>query len=175
MRGKRCPFGFDEDCVGLIPACAGKTLSKPFTPLAARAHPRVCGENFCFMSLSPPSTAHPRVCGENPYVDTYCVQNYGSSPRVRGKPAEADYFELVGGLIPACAGKTLTSAALVAIVPAHPRVCGENVPFWSQKPRLGGSSPRVRGKLMLSMRYQLHRRLIPACAGKTSRRCRKDL
>ena len=30
------------------------------------------------------------------------------------------------GLIPACAGKTLTTFANVVMIPAHPRVCGEN-------------------------------------------------
>ena len=31
--------------IGLIPACAGKTRSRPRIPFFARAHPRVCGEN----------------------------------------------------------------------------------------------------------------------------------
>ena len=50
---------------------------------------------------------------------------------------------------------------------AHPRACGEN-----DNPRTGnwknlGSSPRVRGKLVVAYRAQAHRGLIPARAGKT--------
>ena len=52
--------------------------------------------------------------------------------------------------------------------PAHPRVCGENA--LDQEPALItlGSSPRVRGKLSGRLGGAGFRRLIPACAGKTT-------
>ena len=53
---------------GLIPACAGKTRCLGRVPVLRRAHPRVCGENPTGM-----------------YARAYLT---GSSPRVRGKPAQ---------------------------------------------------------------------------------------
>ena len=51
---------------------------------------------------------------------------------------------------------------------AHPRVCGENGPMRFCRERGWGSSPRVRGKLLPVVWGGVARRLIPACAGKTS-------
>ena len=50
----------------------------------------------------------------------------GSSPRVRGKLVGRMAVEARGGLIPACAGKTVRPALDAAYSEAHPRVCGEN-------------------------------------------------
>ena len=66
VRGKLVVSSDNPLIPRLIPACAGKTLSKPLTPFAARAHPRVCGEN----ALS----------------NVIQARRAGSSPRVRGKP-----------------------------------------------------------------------------------------
>ena len=71
----------------LIPACAGKTM--PDGGLANRLR------------------AHPRVCGENAWTDLDTNGAAGSSPRVRGKPTGRRVGLCRGGLIPACAGKTL--------------------------------------------------------------------
>ena len=68
VRGKlmmRSGFQFVR---GLIPACAGKTRCLGRVPVLRRAHPRVCGENPTGM-----------------YARAYLT---GSSPRVRGKPAQ---------------------------------------------------------------------------------------
>ena len=51
----------------------------------------------------------------------------GSSPRVRGKRPKGAPPLPCSGLIPACAGKTLTEVARGKADRAHPRVCGENV------------------------------------------------
>ena len=95
------------------------------------------------------------------------VESVGSSPRVRGKRAGDGEDAGLGGLIPACAGKTSASRSRTRSAWAHPRVCGENcgrhpVPSWNV-----GSSPRVRGKLLLGLGGLGVRGLIPACAGKT--------
>ena len=96
------------------------------------------------------------------------LPTFGSSPRVRGKPAGPLDRPPTLGLIPACAGKTARAACGTPASRAHPRVCGENPNARSYSARLMGSSPRVRGK---RGRRQGHRRpggLIPACAGKTA-------
>ena len=107
------------------------------------------------------------MCGENCHLTRLVAQATGSSPRVRGKPTEADYLELVGGLIPACAGKTDRQTRCRATCWAHPRVCGENRGRRRDLFAAAGSSPRVRGKLRLVSHVGGARRLIPACAGKT--------
>ena len=132
---------------GLIPACAGKTTSLPTTTRATVAHPRVCGENV------------PRLSGATVRV--------GSSPRVRGKHAETRAHFPPPGLIPACAGKTVSVTLGPPLTWAHPRVCGENSGSRSDGPGLSGSSPRVRGKPGPFPTWGPKRRLIPACAGKT--------
>ena len=91
---------------GLIPACAGKTGAS-----------RRCGSR---------ARAHPRVCGENYGVEIELFDGYGSSPRVRGKLCVWVPLQLMRGLIPACAGKTRQRRGRRMGHPAHPRVCGEN-------------------------------------------------
>ena len=132
---------------GLIPACAGKTVS--------------------FQGMNVPRPAHPRVCGEN--VPPAHVSRFikGSSPRVRGKLVADDCAGGVVGLIPACAGKTKFAPVFAGVAGAHPRVCGENCECGVEDFRGAGSSPRVRGKLVLCVVYGAEVGLIPACAGKT--------
>ena len=147
VRGKRrgsLAFAFR---VGLIPACAGKTTSGSGRWAISRAHPRVCGENA--------ARGRRRV------------ETQGSSPRVRGKQERNREGVMFYRLIPACAGKTTRRQTLATLPRAHPRVCGENTTRVSPRPRLRGSSPRVRGKLAKSGQPRLSPGLIPACAGKT--------
>ena len=132
---------------GLIPARAGKTSGA-----APRNHR---------------GTAHPRVCGENPNRLRASARIPGSSPRVRGKQQTKFKQQDPQRLIPARAGKTRARAAAMAVVPAHPRACGENAKELVQTSVEPGSSPRVRGKLVLRARGGDCARLIPACAGKT--------
>ena len=110
----------------LIPARAGKTATAIPAGAAARAHPRACGENGT---------------STNPWGRTP-----GSSPRVRGKHRDGRGQRPAFGLIPARAGKTRETLALLVVRWAHPRACGEN---WAPCVRVSidwGSSPRVRGK-----------------------------
>ena len=132
---------------GLIPACAGKTHRRHQRPRGQRAHPRVCGEN-----------------GDT--LETVASQ-YGSSPRVRGKPPHPLAHADPRGLIPACAGKTASTSTQAATPGAHPRVCGENRPSSEVDGFAWGSSPRVRGKRHPRHVWNDVPRLIPACAGKT--------
>ena len=94
----------------------------------------------------------------------------GSSPRVRGKPAYSAERDLLAGLIPARAGKTPAGRRSARESRAHPRACGENeLAAWFQATP-GGSSPRVRGKLVGHRPRRPRLGLIPARAGKTGTR-----
>ena len=149
MRGKRASERCPVACSGLIPACAGKTDDTESWPIIERAHPRVCGENARFA----------RAVDIPP----------GSSPRVRGKPQPAVNQRWRGGLIPACAGKTMFSQNEFRLKRAHPRVCGENDLDAGKSHVSMGSSPRVRGKHGPLRSGDMVEGLIPACAGKTRR------
>ena len=131
----------------LIPAWAGKTVSRPTIRYPDSAHPRVGGENIKSMFSS--------------------VQSTGSSPRGRGKPTVAPVHHASGRLIPAWAGKTAPTCAAAWPVPAHPRVGGENTPLTSHPGNSHGSSPRGRGKPSCCWLVSGFRGLIPAWAGKT--------
>ena len=147
VRGKRRMVRPRRRRTRLIPACAGKTP----------AH----------VDMSSPFPAHPRVCGENGgrYLRQFIPT--GSSPRVRGKRAGEDRAGALDGLIPACAGKTVLISYCPRPDAAHPRVCGENWGRGCGRGRRPGSSPRVRGKLLIGYSITQQHRLIPACAGKT--------
>ena len=114
-----------------------------------------------------PAPAHPHVCGENGEHCAYPVEHPGSSPRVRGKLRGRPGGRHDDGLIPARAGKTPRAPWRPSRRWAHPRVCGENMRCWPCRQATWGSSPRVRGK-QVRHRPPRRRRLIPACAGKTS-------
>ena len=135
---------------GLIPAHAGKTLFSKTGSGWVRAHPRSRGENAAVLVL----------------ISSWS----GSSPLTRGKLAcETDRIGLQR-LIPAHAGKTRSVPRLPLMRTAHPRSRGENSVIRSVPVAVVGSSPLTRGKRSPLSRRSLAWRLIPAHAGKTSRR-----
>ena len=126
-RGKQVRGGDARGRTGLIPAHAGKTTTTRPRRCATRAHPRSRGENRrrhdwrrdgprlipAHAGKTPAATsirldpaAHPRSRGENPSPRLGFVGDRGSSPLTRGKPVLCPDVHLVGGLIPAHAGKT---------------------------------------------------------------------
>ena len=150
VRGKRWRRPWGPRIRGLIPARAGKTMRTQPPP--------------------PPRWAHPRACGENHARAAAWPAWRGSSPRVRGKRPGGGVGTVGPRLIPARAGKTLTSPSPWYAPQAHPRACGENTEPSPRDRRPRGSSPRVRGKLGVADPLRVRPRLIPARAGKTARR-----
>jgi hypothetical protein len=131
-----------------IPACAGNTAPAP--------KPR------------PRRSVHPRVCGEHMLSEQRGAPERGSSPRVRGTRWCANTCAATSRFIPACAGNTQGRPQLCALLPVHPRVCGEH--GWVDFLRAGrtGSSPRVRGTPLTANVDGTSGRFIPACAGNTA-------
>ena len=105
--------------------------------------------------------------GENGKWSQIGALGVGSSPRGRGKPVTTGATISAPGLIPAWAGKT--SPACLSTPPrrAHPRVGGENLMPSQTLETICGSSPRGRGKLILSTDRESQLGLIPARTGKT--------
>ena len=137
---------------GIIPARAGSSLAPRNLPCQARDHPRACGEQ-----VESTMTGH-----ESP----------GSSPRVRGAEALLDGPHVEPGIIPARAGSR-TSASGRCICPGdHPRACGEQAVSDDVERDVTGSSPRVRGAVLIYETDDETLGIIPARAG--SRRKRLD-
>ena len=117
-----------------------------------------------------PARAHPRSRGENRQILRRFWVAGGSSPLTRGKPFLYARSRSDLGLIPAHAGKTITSTPSHPTLRAHPRSRGEN---WSNLARSAGemgSSPLTRGKPFDFRAFALQEGLIPAHAGKTTLR-----
>ena len=111
---------------------------------------------------------HPRSRGENERGPACPTRQSGSSPLTRGKPAIDGYSPYVNRLIPAHAGKTMSSRPASMRSPAHPRSRGENPSIGPALASAIGSSPLTRGKRGCGRGRARRGRLIPAHAGKTS-------
>ena len=92
---------------GIIPACAGSTAT-------INAIGVLIGD-------------HPRMCGEHEIKDADIVSDLGSSPHVRGAHCIFHYLFPPSGIIPACAGSTITCFRTISRLRDHPRMCGEHV------------------------------------------------
>ncbi len=94
----------------------------------------------------------------------------GSSPHARETQSRTDRRHSRHRLIPACAGNTISVAAQAYTCPAHPRMRGKHNDLGHSAGRLHGSSPHARETRAVHDHYYYALRLIPACAGNTTRR-----
>ena len=124
----RGALNHSQDCKnrhGIIPACAGSTRCETLCMARHRDHPRMCGEHMRSRSRSSSSK--------------------GSSPHVRGAQRCGHTDISCTGIIPACAGSTVTQNIEPGIAWDHPRMCGEHGHGQPYEGRDVGSSPHVRG------------------------------
>ena len=147
VRGRPDPAGHALGRHGSIPACAGKTFEALTTEKVKEVDPRVCGED-----RSDPDRPRP---------------GWGRSPRVRGRPVQAQLWNIDGRSIPACAGKTCQNLNEPRATTVDPRVCGEDLASVQALTISPGRSPRVRGRPVHREGTESRARSIPACAGKT--------
>ena len=68
---------------------------------------------------------HPRACGELLLALPYFRGFAGSSPRMRGTPAETERRVWRDRIIPAHAGNSLHGLRVRGVESDHPRACGE--------------------------------------------------
>ena len=154
-------------CHGSSPRGRGKRARALQAVLPTGLIPAWAGKTGCLAGGMASWAAHPRVGGENHWSPSRKITAAGSSPRGRGKQAEAAPVHGRGGLIPAWAGKTSSGPGRAQPGPAHPRVGGENYFNSFSLPVIHGSSPRGRGKLVADAFGRGFGGLIPAWAGKT--------
>ena len=86
---------------------------------------------------------------------------------MRGTPSAAVRIVYDVGIIPAYAGNTSQSTARTPPAWDHPRVCGEHKITAGGASMEAGSSPRMRGTLMICRCTATNSRIIPAYAGNT--------
>ena len=98
----------------------------------------------------------------------------GSSPHARGARGDMRGHCRDDGIIPACAGSTMSLKTLLERLRDHPRMRGEHLDRSATPCRAQGSSPHARGAQRLTSHAAQARRIIPACAGST-RMCRETL
>ena len=149
VRGAQNLLPIMQDLDGIIPACAGSTVS--------------------WRIRRPPCRDHPRMCGEHNRGSSFGQSHKGSSPHVRGARQACDDALQESGIIPACAGSTTVGKTKLLFIWDHPRMCGEHelgdfAAFLDQ-----GSSPHVRGARRRQQDHPGSQGIIPACAGSTSR------
>ena len=108
---------------------------------------------------------HPRACGGASSVSSVMGSSFGSSPRVRGSPGAALRRGDSLRFIPARAGEPVLWSWTTGIPSVHPRACGGAECPICRPDHNSGSSPRVRGSLVLVRQAELDRRFIPARAG----------
>ena len=133
---------------GIIPACAGSTPAKKPFRVIIRDHPRMRGE----------------------HSDAEGARNkpLGSSPHARGAHPLVIYSLRVLGIIPACAGSTLSGHKWRIAVEDHPRMRGEHLRPSKVVAAVPGSSPHARGAPSVICSAIQSRGIIPACAGSTN-------
>ena len=129
MRGTLSPPRCRFPTKGFIPTYAGNTPTGP------------CGLRC--------SGAHPHVCGEHMVNNIVGSKGSGSSPRMRGTHGKPVPLSGRVGLIPTYAGNTIRRLRFSPSRRAHPHVCGEHIMPVTFLPCWPGSSPRMRGTLLL--------------------------
>ena len=88
--------------------------------------PAYAGNTFCFVLFYGVSRDHPRICGEHHAVIIFNFGVSGSSPHMRGTPAETVPKYRPVGIIPAYAGNTTCRYDRSRSGRDHPRICGEH-------------------------------------------------
>ena len=91
----------------------------------------------------------------------------GSSPRMRGTRQAATANNFQTGIIPADAGNTDWVCRSPGSCRDHPRGCGEHCWSYDCALLMRGSSPRMRGTLILGVYRNDEQGIIPADAGNT--------
>ena len=154
-----------ESVYGSSPRVRGTADETGAMAEASRFIPACAGNRGVWGANGPPITVHPRVCGEQQCAPVRRRARHGSSPRVRGTALHIREFPEFCRFIPACAGNSHRSPDRSHVRPVHPRVCGEQLRRGSDVAVHPGSSPRVRGTVLVAEPDYSLDRFIPACAG----------
>ena len=107
------------------------------------------------------------MCGEKFNLKEMSKTLLGSPPRMRGKAGGLQRNRPAARITPAYAGKRGSGSLPRSCRRDHPRVCGEKISQTRRNLPLGGSPPRVRGKVRCIPKQRNTAGITPACAGKS--------
>ena len=152
---------------GSSPRVRGKLVFVEDAQIPLRIIPARAGQTCQLLHHERLPPDHPRACGANLVQGEMVCDEFGSSPRVRGKLIHPTVHRQSRRIIPARAGQTCMVPKQGRIRSDHPRACGANVDVRGEIVAAYGSSPRVRGKHRERVRLSKGRWIIPARAGQT--------
>ena len=110
MCGEKCTLFADVvPTWGSPPHVRGKVNSKLGAKAESGITPACAGKRQGLAKVLSQNRDHPRMCGEKPGPDTASKVAGGSPPHVRGKVCQLENHQMVVGITPACAGKSLSS------------------------------------------------------------------
>ena len=90
-----------------------------------RITPAYAGKRYRSVDWLKFYTDPPRLCGEKPFLDGFAKKHVGSPPPMRGKAETFAVADLLIGITPAYAGKSLVQCVADRLTKDHPRLCGE--------------------------------------------------
>ena len=146
MCGEHLDAGSEQKpCPGSSPHVRGALLRLLIAATIGGIIPACAGSTALLTVDSSTSGDHPRMCGEHSLSKSIVMLKEGSSPHVRGALPACPPRSSLSGIIPACAGSTVTNSCGAVRTWDHPRMCGEHS-LSTRTSRIGaGSSPHVRG------------------------------
>ena len=154
--------------IGSSPQARGTPAGGIFDSHGRRFIPAGAGNTPPVLPELVPLPVHPRRRGEHNGFHVALSILSGSSPQARGTRAAQSPAPDLSRFIPAGAGNTPVSVALMMAVPVHPRRRGEHIVMTEGRIVSRGSSPQARGTPGRNRHRKIYNRFIPAGAGNTS-------
>ncbi len=162
-------LAFAGIALGTSPRVWGKLTLAHFAPRRFRNIPTRVGKTPCTRIGRLKWPEHPHACGENFTYSPEAAAEYGTSPRVWGKPWRVEVQRATRRNIPTRVGKTLSRLRAKSDCAEHPHACGENYTVPCVLHDCRGTSPRVWGKQSRAGARNAGGRNIPTRVGKTTR------
>ena len=191
MRGKVFISHKTAADFGITPAYAGKSTACDFCEIFFEDHPRLCGEKFRFLEISPAHEGSPPPMRGKVIFLFLQFDKFRITPAYAGKSTRTatasvlrrDHPRLCGekhrtflplcrrvGITPAYAGKRMKAGKKVSRTGDHPRLCGEKFCLPPACYFFLGSPPPMRGKAFMFLLSSPPPGITPAYAGKSSSR-----
>ena len=152
-------------CAGSSPRVRGTVRCGEVHSSGARFIPAGAGNRPGSYTNIVDFTVHPRGCGEQESKSWRTIYRTGSSPRVRGTVITPQRKKFRMRFIPAGAGNRNFECIYNGSGVVHPRGCGEQFIDVVNATIVTGSSPRVRGTVVVQQVFFVNVRFIPAGAG----------
>ena len=130
MRGEKCVSGSARGSSrGSPPHARGKDNPVNMPSVFPRITPACAGKSSCMDPSWKFPRDHPRMRGEKIFNAPLASIGVGSPPHARGKVLAFHAINVVNGITPACAGKSITGNRFHTISKDHPRMRGEKLPI----------------------------------------------